>query len=117
MNEFSVRVNTIAVVLAFIMALVWIILSAANHNKSVTRCVEQFITDSDSTSTTTDSSSLVNVSADTVSGHTLCSVFTWVQTGVMGGLWLALLLVEIYFVLMSRVYGTEQRQDHMRYNR
>lgn len=105
--------------LTFTMALVWIIVSAAKHNAAVDACITQFIKDdgSSTNATTAASNSLINVDSSTVSGHTLCSIFTWVQTGVMGGLWLALLLVEAYFAVMTRVYGVEQRADHKRYNR
>lgn len=102
--------------LAFIMALVWIIVSAARHNKAVDRCILQFITEEDGTDVT-GSDSAIQVSKGSTSGQTLCSIFTWVQTGVMGGLWLALLIVEFYFGMISRIYGSEQREDHKRYNR
>lgn len=112
----SVRVNLIVLALAFIMALVWIVVSAARHGKAVDRCIEQFITEEDG-DTTSDSNSQIQVSSGSVSGQALCSIFTWVQTGIMGGLWLALLIVEFYFGMMSRIYGSEQREDHARYNR
>ena len=112
----SVRVNIIVLSLAFIMALVWIILSAAKHTTAVDRCIEQFITEEDADSTL-DSGSQIQVSSGSVSGQALCSIFTWVQTGIMGGLWLALLIVEFYFAMMGRIYGSEQREDHKRYNR
>lgn len=113
----SVAVNSVAIALAFVLALVWIILSAVRHSAATTHCVDQFITNSDANTTTSTDGSLVKVSADTVNGHTLCSIFTWVQLGVMGGLWIALVILEFYFAMMSRIYGTEQRQDHKRYNR
>jgi hypothetical protein len=112
-----VAVNTIVLVLAFIMALVWIILSIVKHNTAVEACIEQFITETENSGTTTSgSTSEVNVTQGSVSGKTLCSVFTWVQTGIMGGLWLALLIIESYFAIVSRIYGSEQREDHRRYN-
>jgi hypothetical protein len=109
-------VNIIVLSLAFIMALVWIILSAAKHKTAVDRCIEQFITEEDGDSSF-DSGSQIQVSSGSVSGQALCSIFTWVQTGIMGGLWLALLIVEFYFAMMGRIYGSEQREDHKRYNR
>lgn len=112
----SVRVNLIVLSLAFIMALVWIIVSAVGHTKAVNRCIEQFITEEDGESVS-GSDSQIQVSSGSVSGQALCSIFTWVQTGIMGGLWLALLIVEFYFGMMGRIYGSEQREDHARYNR
>ena len=35
----------------------------------------------------------------------------------MGGLWLALFLLQVYFAIITRVYGVEQREDHKRYER
>lgn len=110
-----VRVNTIAVVLTFVMAMVWIVISAVRHNTATSNCMIQFIADSNDSNSTL-SNSVINIDPSTVSGHTLCSVFTWVQLGIMGGLWLALLVVEFYFAMMSRIYGSEQREDHRRYN-
>ena len=110
----SVAVNTAALALAFILALVWIIVSAVKHTSAVDACIEQFITEDSGTNS---NQSEVNVTSGSVSGETLCNIFTWVQMGVMGGLWLALLLVEFYFALMCRFYQTEQREDHKRYNR
>lgn len=112
----SVHVNAGVVALAFIVALIWIILSAARHSTAVGACVEQFVNNEDA-DISGDDSSLINLSSGTVSGQQLCNIFTWVQLGIMSGLWLALFLVEIYFTIMSRVYGTEQRSDHKRYNR
>lgn len=108
-----VAVNTAALALAFILALVWIIVSAVKHTSAVDACIEQFITEDSGTNS---NQSEVNVTSGSVSGETLCNIFTWVQMGVMGGLWLALLLVEFYFALMCRFYQTEQREDHKRYN-
>lgn len=113
----SVAVNTIVLLLAFVMALVWIIVSVVKHNTAVTACIAQFITETEGSGVTSSGSvSEVNVTQGSVSGSTLCSIFTWVQTGIMGGLWLALLIIESYFAIVSRIYGSEQREDHRRYN-
>lgn len=109
-----------ALALTFTLTLVWIIVSAAKHNAAVTACIQQFVTETESSGTSTsvsDNGSLISIDQGAVSGQTLCSVFTWVQTGIMGGLWLALLIVETYFAMMSRAYSREQRADHQRYNR
>jgi hypothetical protein len=111
----SVRVNIIVLAIAFILSLVWIILSAVGHNKAVDRCIEQFVTEEDGEAVS-GSDSQIEVSSGSVSGSALCSIFTWVQLGIMGGLWLALLIVEFYFAMISRIYGSEQREDHARYN-
>jgi len=114
-----VHVNMGAVALTFVLALVWIIVSAVKHNTAVTACIEQFVTETENSGTSTsasDDASLIDIDSGAVSGSSLCSIFTWVQTGIMGGLWLALLIIEVYFVMMSRAYSREQRLDHQRYN-
>lgn len=113
----SVIANSILLGLAFLLSLVWIILSAAKHSEATSRCVQQFVTSTDSSTTASSDGGLIKIEDNSVNGYTLCSIFTWVQLGIMGGLWLALFLLQVYFAIITRVYGVEQREDHKRYER
>lgn len=99
MSDHSARVNFGAVLLCHVLALIWIIISAAKHSTVTMDCVRQF---------TSDNSSL--------DGQSICDIFCWVQLGVMGLLWLIFALSQSYFCFVLRVYGVEQRSDHAKYN-
>ncbi|KZT72749.1 hypothetical protein DAEQUDRAFT_722364 [Daedalea quercina L-15889] len=86
---------------AFSVAVVWIILSAARHSKADAACKSTFFgTDSDLSD----------------EGNTLCNIFSWVDVGIMGGLWVLLAIMQayMYFVLSSYIAG--QEFAHNRYD-
>ncbi|ORY91714.1 hypothetical protein BCR35DRAFT_299000 [Leucosporidium creatinivorum] len=96
------RINTILVALALVIALVFIIISAARHGTAVTACEDLFAS-KNSTSTVT-------------SGTQICSIWTWVQIGIMGLLFVIVGLCEAYFLMFTQIYSSEQKLDHARYN-
>jgi len=91
-------------VAAFAVALTWIIISATKHNTAVSSCENSFFSDDTSPGTTSAGES-----------QTLCNIFTWVDIGLMGGLWVILAIMQFYLYTVISSYGMGQRQDHEKY--
>lgn len=73
-------------VAGFAVALTWIIISASRHNTALNNCLTNFFADSDNSTGAT----------ETVGeGNTLCNIFTWVDVGLMGGLWVILAIMQV----------------------
>ncbi|KAI0963777.1 hypothetical protein AcW1_000756 [Taiwanofungus camphoratus] len=66
---------------AFSVAAVWIALSAARHSHAEATCEATFFPE--------------NSSITSSEGQTLCNVFSWVDVGLMGGLWVLLAIVQV----------------------
>ncbi|KAH8119718.1 hypothetical protein DFH11DRAFT_1499159 [Phellopilus nigrolimitatus] len=92
---------------AFAVSLTWIIISAAKHSTAVTDCETEFFS-----ATATGSSSTPTFDE----GGTLCNIFTWVDVGLMGGLWVILAIMQLYLYTVISSYGTGQRRDHKKYD-
>ncbi|ODO08613.1 hypothetical protein L198_00344 [Cryptococcus wingfieldii CBS 7118] len=101
--------NGLAVVAGFVCSAALIIASALKHDTAVTACEEKFFSD------TTNTSSSAN-STLASEGQTLCSAFAWADIGMMGGLWVIMLIVQLYFLYLTRVYSTSQVDDHKLYH-
>lgn len=91
------------------------------HNDAKTKCIDDFF----------------NGDGDTSEGDTLCTIFSWVDVGIMGGLWAILgilhvsyiqsavtypsaqsrFTLQIYLFIVVKSYGTGQREDHAEYDR
>ncbi|KAF4572839.1 hypothetical protein EYR36_007349 [Pleurotus pulmonarius] len=95
-----VTLHILITVAAFSVAAVWAIISATRHSTAKQSCITNFFPDEASRS----------------QGDLLCEIFPWVDVGIMGGLWLLLLAVHIYFYVVISSYGTGQRRDHAKYN-
>lgn len=74
---------TIAV---FSISVAWIIISATRHSAAQANCEKEYYTP-DSTGNT--AASLADAS------DTVCNIFSWVDVGIMGGLWVVLLLMQV----------------------
>ena len=73
-------------VAGFAIALTWIIISATKHNTALNDCLNNFFADDNSGS------------SETVGeGNTLCNIFTWVDVGLMGGLWVILAIMQVRY--------------------
>ncbi|KAM0746571.1 hypothetical protein T439DRAFT_329677 [Meredithblackwellia eburnea MCA 4105] len=94
------RVNAGLVSITLLVAVAFIGLSAARHSTAVTKCQSTFSSQS---------------SSGVKSGSQICNIWTWVQVGIMGLLWIIIGLCEAYFVMYSNIYASEQRLDHARY--
>jgi hypothetical protein len=103
----SISVNILSISAAMIMALVWIVLSGIHHNDAVSACTAEFGDTSNTAALST---------AATNSGHSICNIFTFVQIGVVGGLWVLALVTQSYVIMMTRIYSSSQRRDHQKYN-
>lgn len=92
--------HLIVTLAAFSIAVVWIVLSAARHSKAVSACKATFGTDPDLQD----------------EANTLCDIFPWADVGIMGGLWVILVIMQtyLYFVLSSYIAG--QERDHNKYD-
>ncbi|GAA6062794.1 hypothetical protein JCM10212_002163 [Sporobolomyces blumeae] len=96
------RINMVLVVLALLLALAIIIISAVRHSAAIDTCQNLFSTDSASDSDTT--------------AESICNIWTWVQVGIMGLLFVIVGLCELYFLMYSSIYASEQKLDHAKYN-
>jgi len=99
-----------------LLALVWIVISGVNHNAAVTACLAQFLGGGNNTASGT--STINGVAVGTTigtSGRDICNIFTYVQLGIMIFLFLFVLLAELYFCQVARIFGSEQRLDKSKY--
>ncbi|OCF38850.1 hypothetical protein I317_07358 [Kwoniella heveanensis CBS 569] len=101
--------NGLAMLAGFCCAAALIIVSALRHNTAVSACEVKFFSDSQST-TSAANETLAS------EGEALCSAFAWADVGIMGALWLILLLVQSYFIYLTRTYSTSQVSDHKLYH-
>ncbi|EKM83815.1 hypothetical protein AGABI1DRAFT_66797 [Agaricus bisporus var. burnettii JB137-S8] len=85
---------------AFSIAAAWIILSAVRHSTASSRCIQTFFSDTSLSS----------------QGQKLCDIFSWVDVGIMGGLWVLLAILQGYLVVVLFSYGSSQRMDHEQYD-
>ncbi|KAK8847527.1 hypothetical protein IAR55_005385 [Kwoniella newhampshirensis] len=101
--------NALAILAALACAAALIITSALRHNTAVHNCEAKFFSDSNSTSTTANQTLASESQA-------LCSAFAWADVGIMGGIWLILLLVQGYFLYLTSTYSRSQVSDHKLYH-
>ncbi|RXK40915.1 hypothetical protein M231_01763 [Tremella mesenterica] len=104
-------INFLSQTAAFSVAAALIVVSATSHNKAVTACEKQYFETNNSTSSTAIANSTLSSESSA-----LCDAFTWADVGIMGGLWLLLLLVQAYFLYETRSYSTSQVSDHKLYH-
>ncbi|GAA5986779.1 hypothetical protein JCM10908_000894 [Rhodotorula pacifica] len=93
------RINGLLVTAAVLCALAMIVVSAAKHSTAIDNCRALFSTDD------TDSTA-----------HTICNIWTWIQIGIMGLLFVIVGLCQVYFVCYTSIYASEQRLDHAKYD-
>ncbi|GAA5886963.1 hypothetical protein JCM16303_003073 [Sporobolomyces ruberrimus] len=93
------RINTALILAALLLSLAIIIISAVKHNTAIDTCQRLFSTD-----------------ATGNTGEGICNVWTWVQVGIMGLLFVIVGLCELYFLMYSSIYSSEQKLDHAKYN-
>jgi len=70
----------------FSISIAWIIASAARHSTAQANCQSDFYP---AGSTGNNAASLANAS------DTVCNIFSWVDVGIMGGLWIVLLIMQV----------------------
>ncbi len=80
-----VTLHGIILCAALAIAAAWIILSAARHSTATSNCLQRFFTEE----------SLQD------QGQRLCDIFSWVDVGIMGGLWLLLAIVQVGTTYLS----------------
>jgi lysylphosphatidylglycerol synthetase-like protein (DUF2156 family) len=95
-----VSLHSLAVVAAFAIAVVWIIISATRHTTAENNCLQKFFPDETDTSG---------------EGQTMCNIFPWVSIGIMGALWAVLAIFFVYLWVVLSAYGRDQRTDHEKY--
>ena len=70
----------------FSISAAWIIISATRHSTAQANCEKDYY----STGSTGDiAASLAN------EAQTVCNIFSWVDVGVMGGLWVILMIMQV----------------------
>jgi hypothetical protein len=72
---------------AFSVAAAWTILSGTRHSQAQTKCEQDFF-DGESGSIATE-------------GETLCNIFSWIDLGIMGALWLILAIMQVRLIYKS----------------
>lgn len=122
------QLNAFVVSYIFSVAAAWIIVSATRHDAATDSCVSNFFATNSTDSTATD------VFATGGQGETVCNIFVWADVGIMGGLWLIMLIfqvrstcccsglgtdatetIQFYLILVCRWYGASQLADHSKY--
>jgi len=94
------RLHAIAMLGAFSVAAVWIILSGTRHSNAQTTCENTLYRGANGT-----------IASE---GITLCNIFAWVDVGVMAGLWVLLLILQIYMYIVASSFGRVQRDNYLR---
>lgn len=89
--------------LTFLYSLVLLIISFTRHSAAVDQCLAQFISGDELNDGPSNSS------------RQLCSVWTHAQLGVCLFVWLLFLLTEVYCCYMVKIWGRDQKLDHMKY--
>jgi hypothetical protein len=74
-----VTLHGMALCAAFALAAVWAIISATRHSTALSNCLQEFFSDE----------------ALQSEGQTLCDIFSWVDVGIMGGLWVLLAILQV----------------------
>ncbi|KAF9470401.1 hypothetical protein BDN70DRAFT_998951 [Pholiota conissans] len=97
-----VTLHSLTTSAAFSVAAAWIIMSATRHSTAKANCITVFFTDTNGASTS--------------EGDTLCTIFPWVDVGIMGGLWVLLAALHLYLYFVISSYGKAQRRDHDQYD-
>jgi len=92
-----VTLHIMATVAVFAVGAAWTIVSAVRHSTAQTNCINNFFTGNSS------------------EANTLCNIFPWIDTGLMGGLLAFFAAVHIYFYVIISSYGSGQRRDHKDY--
>lgn len=70
----------------FSVAAAWVIISATRHSTAQANCQEEFYSNN---STVSNAASLAD------SSDTVCNIFSWVDVGIMAGLWVVLALMQV----------------------
>jgi len=99
-----VTLHGLAIMAAFSVAAAWIIVSAIRHSNAQAKCIQDFFSSTGSGSNSSE-------------GEALCNIFSWVDVGIMGALWVLLAILQLYLFLVLSSYGTAQRRDRGQYDR
>ncbi|KAJ8521418.1 hypothetical protein ONZ45_g1842 [Pleurotus djamor] len=97
-----VTLHILITLAAFAVGAAWAIISATRHNAAKENCLSTFFPD--------------QANGTAAEGDILCEIFPWVDVGIMGGLWVLLAIVHVYFYVVISAYGTGQRRDHEKYD-
>ncbi|KAJ7777500.1 hypothetical protein DFH07DRAFT_876712 [Mycena maculata] len=97
-----ISLHLLAIVAAFSVALAWIILSASRHSTAKANCLSSFFANA--------------TSQEESEGETLCSIFPYVEVGVMGGLWVIFAALHVYLYVVLSSYSSTQQRDHIKYD-
>jgi hypothetical protein len=99
-----VTLHGLAIMAAFSVAAAWIILSATRHSNAQAKCIQDFFSSTGSASNSSE-------------GEALCNIFSWVDIGIMGALWILLAILQLYLFVILSSYGATQRRDLGQYDR
>jgi len=75
-----VTLHGIIICVVFAIAAVWVIVSATRHSTASLSCMQRFFSDDSLQS----------------QGQTLCNIFSWVDVGIMAGLWVLLAIFQVW---------------------
>lgn len=99
-----VTLHGLALTAAFSIAAAWIIVSATRHSNAEAKCIQDFFSSSGS-------------GTESSEGEALCNIFSWVDVGIMGVLWILLAILQLYLFVILSSYGATQRRDLGQYDR
>ena len=77
-----VTLHGLAIIATFSVAAAWIIVSATRHSNAQAKCIRDFF-------------SPTGLASDSGEGEALCNIFSWVDVGIMGTLWILLAILQV----------------------
>ncbi|EHS63928.1 uncharacterized protein PGTG_21946 [Puccinia graminis f. sp. tritici CRL 75-36-700-3] len=89
--------------ITFLYSLILLIISSTKHQTAIDQCLLQFVSNDEF------------VDGPSNSSRQLCSVWTWAQLAVCFFVWFLFFFSQLYFCYMVKVWGQDQRLDHIRY--
>ncbi|KAA1138998.1 hypothetical protein PGTUg99_033035 [Puccinia graminis f. sp. tritici] len=89
--------------ITFLYSMILLIISSTKHQTAIDQCLLQFVSNDEF------------VDGPSNSSRQLCSVWTWAQLAVCFFVWFLFFFSQLYFCYMVKVWGQDQRLDHIRY--
>jgi len=89
--------------LTFIYSLILLIISSTKHQTAIDQCLLQFVSNEEF------------LEGPSSTSQEVCSVWTYAQLGVCFFVWLLFCVSQAYFCYMVKIWGQDQRLDHIRY--
>ncbi|PLW12348.1 hypothetical protein PCANC_23427 [Puccinia coronata f. sp. avenae] len=98
-----VMANMALLGVTFAYSLVLLIMSSTKHQTAIDQCLLQFVSNEEF------------LQGPSSTSHDVCSIWTYAQLGVCFFVWFLFFFAQLYFCYMVKVWGKDQKLDHIRY--